>query len=159
MPPAESRGNKVYIVQMAADPAIRYEGGVAGFAKTAPEKGERYDARTSEAQMYAARLGAQQDALLAKAGVTGGKIYSYRHVLNGFAARMSPQQAAKLRKDKSVLRVWEDRAMPLETDNTSRFPRALQSGRRLARQAQAARPGRHHRRHRYRHRAGTSLAR
>ena len=39
------------------------------------------------------------------------------------------------------------------------FPGAAQPGRGPARQARAARPGRHHRRHRFRHRAGTSLAR
>jgi subtilisin family serine protease len=119
---SENRGgSKVYIVQMAADPAIRYQGGIAGFAKSAPEKGERYNARTSQAQMYAERLGQQQDAVLARVGASGGKVYSFRHVFNGFAARMTPQQAAKLRKDKSVLQVWEDQAMALDTDNSPRF--------------------------------------
>ena len=117
----ESRASKVYVVQMAADPAARYQGNAAGFAKTAPEQGERYDANTSQAQMYVERLGSQQDAALRRAGVSSGKIYSYRHALNGFAARMTPSQAARLSKDKTVARVWEDRAVPLDTDNTSRY--------------------------------------
>jgi subtilisin family serine protease len=117
----DDRGTRVYIVQMAADPAARYQGGTAGFAKTAPNAGERYDARSSQAQMYVERLGAQQDALIARFGIRGGKIYSYRHALNGFAARMTPAQATRLSKDKAVARVWEDRAVSLDTDNTARF--------------------------------------
>jgi hypothetical protein len=112
---------KTYIVQMAGDPAIRYQGGVAGFAKSAPAKGQQYNARSGEAQSYAARLGQQQDALLARVGAASGKIYSYRHVFNGFAARMTGLQAAKLRGDKNVLRVWEDQAIPLDHDNSPRF--------------------------------------
>ena len=41
--------------------------------------------------------------------------------MNGFAARLTPAQAAKLRKDKSVLKVWEDRAMRLDTNNSPTF--------------------------------------
>ena len=118
---ADRGSTRVFIVQMAGDPAIRYQGDVSGFAKSAPAKGQRYDARSSQAQMYTERLGQEQDAVLARVGASGGKIYSFRHALNGFAARMTAQQAAKLRKDKNVLRVWEDQAMPLDTDNSPRF--------------------------------------
>ncbi|HET8692400.1 MAG TPA: S8 family serine peptidase [Steroidobacteraceae bacterium] len=112
---------KTYIVQMAADPAIRYQGGVPGFRKSAAGKGEQYNARTPEAQSYAARLGQEQDRLLARVGAASGKIYSYRHVFNGFAARMTGWQADKLRSDKAVLRVWEDQHFALDTDNSPRF--------------------------------------
>ncbi len=118
---AQRSGSKVYIVQMAGDPAISYQGGIAGFSKSAPAKGERYDARSSQAQMYAERLGSQQDAALARVGASSGKIYSYRHTLNGFAARMTAAQAERLRKDKSVLRVWEDQRIALDNDHSSRL--------------------------------------
>jgi len=118
---ADRGSTKVFIVQMAGDPAIRYQGGISGFAKSAPAKGQRYEARSSQAQMYTERLGQEQEAVLARVGASGGKIYSFRHVFNGFAARMTAQQAAKLRKDKNVLRVWEDQAMPLDTNNSPRF--------------------------------------
>ena len=118
---AASRHTRVYVVQMADQPAIAYAGGVAGFAKSAPAAGERYDARSSQAQMYAAHLGAKQDAVLSKIGASSRKIYSYRHAMNGFAARLTPKEVAQLRKDKSVLRVWEDRPLQLDTNRTPFF--------------------------------------
>ncbi len=115
------RATKVYVVQMAAKPAIAYQGGTAGFSRTAPEKGERYDSRSRAVRMYTDHLVAQQDALLARIGAPNRKIYSYRHAMNGFAARLTRSEAARLRKDKSVLNVWEDRAYKLDTNNTPRF--------------------------------------
>lgn len=114
-------GTRVYVVQMADSPAVAYDGGVRGFAKTAPTQGQRYNSRTSQVQMYTEHLAVQQDALLAKVGATSGKIYSYRHALNGFAARMTDAQAAKLRKDKTVLKVWEDQKFFLDTNNSPKF--------------------------------------
>ena len=113
---------KIYIVRMTGNPAVAYEGGDKGFAKTAPGKGQRYDARTSQSQMYAQHLGSRHDALLAKIGApASSKIYSYRHALNGFAARLTPGQASKLRKDKSVIGVWENQKFKLDTNNSPAF--------------------------------------
>ncbi|MGH8198066.1 MAG: S8 family serine peptidase, partial [Steroidobacteraceae bacterium] len=117
----ESRSTKVYVVQMAAKPGISYEGGAAGFARTAPEAGAKYDARSSQAQMYTEHLVAQQDSLLAAIGARGRKLYSYTHALNGFAARLTAGQAATLRKNEDVLNVWEDRRLPVDTNNSPTF--------------------------------------
>jgi subtilisin family serine protease len=115
------RASKVYIVQMTGKPAAAYRGGSGGFARTAPEGGAKYDARSSQAQMYSAHLVSRHDALLSSIGARGRKIYSYSHALNGFAARLTAGQAAALRKNSEVLNVWEDRLMAVDTNNTPSF--------------------------------------
>jgi subtilisin family serine protease len=116
-----NRSPRIYIVQMREKPTVAYQGDISGFAKTAPEKGARFDARSAPAQAYAARLVEKQDALLRSVGAADRKVYSYTHALNGFAARLTRAQAGQFKKHPDVLNVWEDRAVPLDTNNSPRF--------------------------------------
>ncbi len=118
---APSSQLRTYVVQLAGKPGISYYGGVAGYAGTAPERGGRYDARASHVQMYTRHLESRQDAILDSIGAGGRKIYSYRHTFNGFAARLTAAEAEKLSGNKTVLQVWEDRAISLDTNNSPTF--------------------------------------
>ncbi len=109
-----------YMVQVDGAPGISYEGD-AGFAATAPAQGERYSGNASHVQQYSQYLISQHDELLASVGASGQKIYSYSHALNGFAARLTAKQAAALSGDSKVLKVIEDRAMDVDTNNTPEF--------------------------------------
>src|SRR5687768_3921924 len=113
-------GNGVYIVQMQDAPAVAYKGGVAGYKATAPKKGEKINPLAPEVVKYVDYLKAKHDAALAKVG-NGEKLYSYGFTFNGFAAKLTPQQAAALSKEAGVVAVNEDEALQLDTSSTPSF--------------------------------------
>ncbi|MEL7022807.1 MAG: S8 family serine peptidase [Pseudomonadota bacterium] len=112
---------RVYVIQLKDRPGLSYTGGVDGFAATAPAAGEFYDATASHVQAYTTHLVATHDSKLAAMGASGSKIYSYCHTLNGFAAELTPGQAAAMRRDPSVLSVFEDFSVDVETNDTPTF--------------------------------------
>ena len=144
---AERKATKVYVVQMAASPAISYAGGV-GYARTAPESGQS----TTPGRAKASCTSRASCGAAVRSVGADQKIYSYRHAFNGFAARLSGAQA-KLRKNKAVKSVWEDRRMPLDTNDSLRL---LDEEKWVAREAWLEGQGRHRRHHRFRRRPGTS---
>lgn len=112
---------KTYIVLLDDEPAIRYDGGEAGFAATAPAPGADYDALASHVQLYTSHLTAKHDELLATLGASGRKLYSYSHTMNGFAAELTAAEVAALQKRSDVLSVFEDYSYAINTNNTSEF--------------------------------------
>jgi subtilisin family serine protease len=81
----------------------------------------RFDKNQPETVAYAAQLGDEQERVIAQAGTGVKPIYSYRYGLNGFAARMTPAQAQKLRHLPEVREVWEDEVRPLATRHSPVF--------------------------------------
>ena len=112
---------RTYIVQLPDAPGVSYEGGVAGFAPTAPADGQNYDADAPHVQAYTTHLVSQHDDVLASLGASDRKIYSYRHALNGFAARLTPGEAETLKRSGTIAAVWEDYAVDVDTNDTSDF--------------------------------------
>lgn len=119
--PDQHVGRKMYVVQMVGESGIGYDGGLDGFAATAPAAGGRYNAQASHVQQYTSHLIAMHDDKLASIGAAGRKAYSYSHTMNGFAAMLTAGEVSKLRRDKAVLNVFEDFSMPLDTNNSPTF--------------------------------------
>ena len=112
---------RVYIVQLEQPPALSYRGKPGGLAATRPVNGRRFNPRSSDVRQYSRQLIDTHDDLLQSVGAHDGKLYSYRYTFNGFAARLTPIQAQKLRSKKNVLNVWEDQVRYLSTNDSPVF--------------------------------------
>ncbi|MFL6029663.1 MAG: S8 family peptidase [Gaiellaceae bacterium] len=109
-----------YIVQLVQRPVAGYEGGIAGYPATKPAKGNKLNAGSADAKKYAGFLEEKHAKAL---GQVGGveKIYDYTAVFNGFAARMTEEQADKLAATKDVLSVEKAELLHVDTSSTPAF--------------------------------------
>ena len=112
--------NGVYIVQMAAAPAASYTGDIAGYSATKPSQGHKLDPFAAETLRYVGYLKGKHDQALRK--VRGGtKVYDYAISYNGFAAKLTPKQAAALAKQEGVVSVTPDELVSQDTSSTPHF--------------------------------------
>lgn len=95
-----------YIVLLDEAPAATYEGGEANLRSTKPEKGDKLDTRSPEVQAYSNYLEDRQQDVAAEAGVDAD--YSYTLAINGFSAKLTSEQAAKLSVTKGVESIVPD---------------------------------------------------
>ena len=127
LPAVQTGPRKVYIVQLKTpsaveDHATRFGSRASGFG-AALRAAPRFDRNSASAQSYTRQLLREQDRAIARVGANVEKIYSYQYSLNGFAARMTEVEAAKMKHLPEVLHVWEDEIRPLVTDDSARFLR------------------------------------
>jgi hypothetical protein len=111
--------NGIYIVQMTQAPAVAYEGNVQGLAPTKPSAGVKINRNDPAVQEYVGHLQEEHNNALMKSG--GEKIYDYGYTFNGFAAKMTVQQANKLVKVDGVLKVTPDALQSMDTSSTPTF--------------------------------------
>src|SRR5712671_1093612 len=116
----KQRRSSTYIVRMSEDPVVAYQGGVPGLRATKPNKGQKIDPNDPAVVNYARYLDSKHDGALAAVG-GGRKLYDYRYALNGFAAQLTPAQAAKLAATPGVAAVEPDVAVPVDTITTPKF--------------------------------------
>jgi hypothetical protein len=105
-----------YIVQLKDSPAATYAGGISGLAPTRVAKGKQLNAKSSTVKKYSSYLRAQQSSLASKLGIT--PMYNYSLALNGFSAKLSATQVARLVKSSDVASVTPSRMLHI-TDEKS----------------------------------------
>lgn len=111
--------NGLYIVQMADSPVVAYKGEIKGLKATAPKNGQKIDPNGSDVVTYVNYLKNKHDEALAKNG--GQKVYDYVYSFNGFAAKLTLEQANKLSAMDGVLAVSSDELLTLDTSSTPGF--------------------------------------
>jgi subtilisin family serine protease len=112
--------NGIYIVQMADNPVVAYDGGIKGLKATKPKQGQKIDPNDPNVVKYVGYLNAKHDEALAKVGA-GQILYNYNYSFNGFAAYLSLEQANKLSTVEGVLAVSSDELLTLDTSSTPDF--------------------------------------
>lgn len=116
----KARKKGTYLIQMALDPVVTYDGGVKGLKPTRPHKGSKMNPAAQEVEDYAEHLRGRQRAALTK--VNGGSpIYNYVYTYNGFTAQLTGDQATKLAEQPEVLAVHEDVLHEINTASTPSF--------------------------------------
>lgn len=116
------RDKQVYIVSALGDSVLGYDGNIKGLKATKPNKGEKLNVQSAAVKQYGEHLEKVHDEILKSIGVSSAeKIYSYRYAANGFAARLTEQQAERLKSHSGVLHVAKDEILQPQTDNTPQY--------------------------------------
>lgn len=116
----------IFVVQMAESPVTAYEGDIKGYQATKPGNGKKINPNSAHVRKYAKFLGEQQED--AMESVDAEKVYSYRYAFNGFAARMTADEARALQKRGDVVKVWRDEIRQLQTNNSPNYINITEGG-------------------------------
>ncbi|KAI3524159.1 hypothetical protein L1887_02811 [Cichorium endivia] len=114
---------EIYIVTIEGEPVVSYTGGVSGFEATAVEPDETLDVTSDLVSSYSRHLELKHDSLLETLFDEGTyeKLYSYKHLINGFAVDLSPEQAETLKQANGVKSVDKDWKVKKLTTHTPQF--------------------------------------
>ncbi|KAF7120566.1 hypothetical protein RHSIM_Rhsim13G0150400 [Rhododendron simsii] len=109
---------EIYLVLMEGDPVAFHRG-----LMTTTEAGGKPDSHSEVSKAYAKKLVDSHDKILKSTLETGSynKLYSFKHIVNGFAVHTSPSQVKKIRSAAGVKVVERDRGAKMMTSYTPHF--------------------------------------
>lgn len=111
-----------YIVMFDGLPAAGYEGGVAGYPATSPDKGEQLRASSSSVARYRSYLEGRHDRVLDRVGVPRKqRLVDYTVAFNGVGAQLTARQAQVLAKSPAVAGVFPNERRELTTNVSPEF--------------------------------------
>ena len=118
--PAEA--TESFVVILAADPVVAYQGDEPGLAATAPAPGESISPDAPEVEAYVEHLEEVQVQVAAEAGVAPDQVGSqFTYALNGFEAQLSETEVALLERKPEVAKVVPNELRQLQTDTSPSF--------------------------------------
>jgi hypothetical protein len=109
-----------YIVQLQAEPAATYKGGVAGLAATQPAPGAAFDYHSAPVRDYVQYLGAKKSEVLATIA-NAPVLADYDVVLNGFTVMLTDDEVLTLKNNAAVADIQADAARSYDTVTTANF--------------------------------------
>jgi subtilisin family serine protease/outer membrane protein assembly factor BamB len=116
----DEREAETYIVQMALDPVVAYDGDVDDLPATEPRPGRKIDPRSPAVVDYVDHLKEKHRAALARVG-GDDPLYDYVYSFDGFAAELTEAQATELAMLPDVVAVTEDEMYEVDTSSTPTF--------------------------------------
>lgn len=117
-----NKGPSTYIIWMVDDPVVAYDGSIRGLPATAVGPGQKLNPNSAAVKRYQQHLTQRANELLGSVGAdTTAKVYQYSVVFSGFAAQLTPAQAARLSADSNVAAVFENEIQELDTSTTPDF--------------------------------------
>ncbi|MCA9875840.1 MAG: protease inhibitor I9 family protein, partial [Anaerolineales bacterium] len=120
--PKDAAGPAIYLVILNDVPLASYRGGIEGLAATNPSASgkAKLDASSPASQAYLAYLDGRRATSIAEANAAIGRsldiAYEYKATVNGYAATMTPEEAATIAKLGNVKFVEREREFELQTD-------------------------------------------
>jgi len=111
-----------YVVLLAEDPVVAYEGDEPGLAATKIEEGEKLDASDPVVEEYVEHLEDGQADVIADAGLDADDVGdNYTYVLNGFEADLTETEVAAIERRPDVAKVVANELRQLQTDASGEF--------------------------------------